>query len=232
MSLTRLDVFARQIDLKVAHGARDEGWFSQPDQAVLRDQLNEVAILATLAGEAGGDKDVAVSPGAKIAASARSAADAKSAAGAKYKRGIAVLLIGADPVRALSAAQSFASVIRRELYHVDVLSIVSKYIGETEKNLQKLFDAAQEGGAVLLFDEADALFGKRTEARDSHDRYANLEVSYLLDRIESNNGVVILATNRKSTIDPAILRRIRFAIDFTPMQSGPKRTSSEGPKKE
>jgi SpoVK/Ycf46/Vps4 family AAA+-type ATPase len=92
--------------------------------------------------------------------------------------------------------------------------VVSKYIGETEKNLRRIFDAAEESSAVLLFDEADALFGKRTDVRDSRDRYANLEVSYLLQRMEAYQGVAILTTNMKQVIDPAFVRRIRFIVQF------------------
>ena len=92
--------------------------------------------------------------------------------------------------------------------------VVSKYIGETEKNLRRIFDAAEEGGAVLLFDEADALFGKRTEVRDSHDRYANIEVSYLLQRMEAYRGLAILTTNMKGALDAAFLRRLRFVVEF------------------
>jgi SpoVK/Ycf46/Vps4 family AAA+-type ATPase len=91
---------------------------------------------------------------------------------------------------------------------------VSKYIGETEKNLRRVFDAAEAGGAILLFDEADALFGKRSEVKDSHDRYANIEVSYLLQRMESYRGLAILTTNLKSALDTAFLRRIRFVVQF------------------
>ena len=89
---------------------------------------------------------------------------------------------------------------------------MSKYIGETEKNLRRIFDAAEAGGAVLLFDEADALFGKRSEVKDSHDRYANIEVSYLLQRMETYRGLAILTTNLKSALDPAFLRRLRFVV--------------------
>jgi SpoVK/Ycf46/Vps4 family AAA+-type ATPase len=93
-------------------------------------------------------------------------------------------------------------------------SVVSKYIGETEKNLRRVFDAAEESGAILLFDEADALFGKRSEVTDSHDRYANIEVSYLLQRMEAYRGLAILTTNMKSALDGAFLRRIRFVVQF------------------
>jgi SpoVK/Ycf46/Vps4 family AAA+-type ATPase len=91
---------------------------------------------------------------------------------------------------------------------------VNKYIGETEKNLRRIFDAAEAGGAILLFDEADALFGKRSEVKDSHDRHANIEVSYLLQRIECYTGLAILTTNLKHALDPAFLRRIRFIVNF------------------
>ena len=92
--------------------------------------------------------------------------------------------------------------------------MVSKYIGETEKNLRRAFDAAEESGAILLFDEADALFGKRSEVKDSHDRYANIEVSYLLQRVEAYRGLAILTTNLKNALDPAFLRRLRFVVQF------------------
>jgi SpoVK/Ycf46/Vps4 family AAA+-type ATPase len=92
--------------------------------------------------------------------------------------------------------------------------VVNKYIGETEKNLRRLFDAAENGGAILFFDEADALFGKRSEVKDSHDRYANIEINYLLQRIELYRGLAILATNMKSALDSAFLRRLRFIVNF------------------
>jgi SpoVK/Ycf46/Vps4 family AAA+-type ATPase len=111
-----------------------------------------------------------------------------------------------------------AEVLARELglllYRIDLSAVVSKYIGETEKNLRKLFDAAEDGGAILFFDEADALFGRRSEVKDSHDRYANIEVNYLLQRMESYRGLAILATNMKSALDSAFVRRLRFIINF------------------
>jgi len=91
---------------------------------------------------------------------------------------------------------------------------VSKYVGETEKNLRRLFDAAEDGGAILFFDEADALFGKRGEVKDSHDRYANIEVNYLLQRVEAYQGLAVLATNMKSALDQAFLRRLRSVVRF------------------
>src|SRR5439155_2596663 len=104
--------------------------------------------------------------------------------------------------------------LRLDLYRIDLSSVVSKYIGETEKYLRRVFDAAEEGGAILLFDEADALFGKRSEVKDSHDRYANIEVSYLLQRMEAYRGLAILTTNLKNALDTAFLRRIRFIVPF------------------
>jgi SpoVK/Ycf46/Vps4 family AAA+-type ATPase len=104
--------------------------------------------------------------------------------------------------------------LRLDLFRIDLSAVVNKYIGETEKNLRRLFDAADDGGAILFFDEADSLFGKRTEVKDSHDRYANLEVNYLLQRMESYRGLAILATNLKSALDKAFLRRLRFVVNF------------------
>jgi SpoVK/Ycf46/Vps4 family AAA+-type ATPase len=112
------------------------------------------------------------------------------------------------------AAEVIARELELDLFRVDLSSVVSKYIGETEKNLRRVFDAAEAGAAVLLFDEADALFGKRSEVRDSHDRYANIEVSYLLQRMEAYGGLAILATNLKSHLDSAFLRRLRYVIDM------------------
>ena len=112
------------------------------------------------------------------------------------------------------AAEVIANDLELDLYRVDLSAVVSKYIGETEKNLRRVFDAADHGAAVLLFDEADALFGKRTEVKDSHDRYANVEVSYLLQRMEAYRGLAILTTNMADAIDTAFLRRVRFLVSF------------------
>jgi SpoVK/Ycf46/Vps4 family AAA+-type ATPase len=112
------------------------------------------------------------------------------------------------------AAEVIANELRLHLYRIDLSSVVSKYIGETEKNLRRLFDAAEDGGAILFFDEADALFGKRSEVKDSHDRYANIEINYLLQRMEAYRGLAILATNLKSALDQAFLRRLRFIVQF------------------
>jgi SpoVK/Ycf46/Vps4 family AAA+-type ATPase len=100
------------------------------------------------------------------------------------------------------------------LYRIDLSQVVSKYIGDTEKALATVFDEAEAGHGVLLFDEADALFGKRSEVKDAHDRYANIEVGYLLQRLEAFDGVAILATNMRSNLDPAFVRRMRFMLDF------------------
>lgn len=112
------------------------------------------------------------------------------------------------------AAEVLAQALRLDLYRIDLSAVVSKYIGETEKNLRGIFDAAEAGGVVLLFDEADALFGKRSQVKDSHDRYANIEVSYLLQRMEAYRGLAVLTTNMKDALDSAFLRRLRFVVQF------------------
>jgi SpoVK/Ycf46/Vps4 family AAA+-type ATPase len=128
--------------------------------------------------------------------------------------GISALFWGPSGTGKTMAAEVLASELRLDLYRIDLSSVVSKYIGETEKNLARVFDAAEASGAVLLFDEADALFGKRSEVKDSHDRYANIEVSYLLQRMEAYRGLAILTTNQKTALDPAFLRRLRFVVQF------------------
>ena len=129
-------------------------------------------------------------------------------------RGISVLFAGPSGTGKTMAAEILANHLKLDLYRIDLAGVVSKYIGETEKNLKKVFDAAEHSGAILFFDEADALFGKRTEVKDSHDRYANIEVNYLLQRMEDYRGLAILATNRKSALDRAFLRRLRFLVDL------------------
>lgn len=128
--------------------------------------------------------------------------------------GISALFVGTSGTGKTLAAEVLANELRLDLYRIDLSQVVSKYIGETEKNLRRVFDAAEAGGSILLFDEADALFGKRSEVKDSHDRYANIEVSYLLQRMEAYRGLAILTTNLKGAIDPAFLRRIRFVVQF------------------
>ncbi len=129
-------------------------------------------------------------------------------------RGISALFSGASGVGKTMAAEVMAQHLKLDLYRIDLAGVVSKYIGETEKNLRRVFDAAERSGAILFFDEADALFGKRSEVKDSHDRYANIEVNYLLQRMEDYRGLAILATNMKSFLDSAFMRRLRFIVDF------------------
>lgn len=135
---------------------------------------------------------------------------------AKGGRGLAVtaLFAGDSGTGKTMAAEVIASELGLDLYRVDLSAVVSKYIGETEKNLCRLFDAAEASGAVLLFDEADALFGKRSDVKDSHDRYANLEVAYLLQRMEAYRGLAILTTNLRTNVDSAFMRRLRFVVQF------------------
>ncbi|MFH9939287.1 ATP-binding protein [Streptomyces murinus] len=128
--------------------------------------------------------------------------------------GVTALFAGGSGTGKTLAAEVMAKELGLDLFVVDLSQVVSKYIGETEKNLRRVFDAAERGGALLLFDEADALFGKRSEVKDSHDRYANLEVSYLLMRMEAYRGLAVLTTNMKQALDTAFLRRIRFVVDF------------------
>jgi ATPase family associated with various cellular activities (AAA) len=136
------------------------------------------------------------------------------AANGRRGLGITALFAGASGTGKTLAAEVLAKELRLDLYRIDLSAVVSKYIGESEKNLKQVFDAAEEGGVVLLFDEADALFGKRAEVKDSHDRYANIEVSYLLQRMESFQGLAVLTTNLKSSLDKAFQRRLRFTVDF------------------
>ena len=128
--------------------------------------------------------------------------------------GISALFAGASGTGKTMAAEVLAQELQLDLYRIDLSAVVSKYIGETEKNLRRVFDAAEAGGAILLFDEADALFGKRSEVKDSHDRHANIEVSYLLQRMEAYCGLAILTTNLRDALDTAFLRRIRFVVNF------------------
>ena len=122
------------------------------------------------------------------------------------------------------AAEVIAHELGLDLYKIDLAGVVSKYIGETEKNLDRIFTAAASANAVLHFDEADALFGKRSEVRDAHDRYANLEVSYLLQKMEEYEGVSILSTNLRQNLDDAFLRRLTFTISFPfPDEAGRRR---------
>jgi SpoVK/Ycf46/Vps4 family AAA+-type ATPase len=136
--------------------------------------------------------------------------------GARLSRGtgLSVLFSGPPGTGKTLAAEVVAREVDLDLYAVDLSGVVSKYIGETEKNLSRIFAEARTSNAILFFDEADALFGKRTEVSDAHDRYANIETGYLLQKMDEYDGVVILATNLRQNLDDAFTRRIRFAVEF------------------
>jgi len=134
--------------------------------------------------------------------------------------GLTAMFAGPSGTGKTMAAQVLARELGRELFRVDLASVVNKYIGETEKRLKLVFDACERSGVVLFFDEADALFGRRTAANDAHDRFANIQIDYLLQRLETFDGVAILATNRKGDVDDAFMRRLRFVVEF--MQPGPQ----------
>ncbi len=127
-------------------------------------------------------------------------------------KGVRILLAGKDRSRRLVAAQTLAHNLGKDLYRVDLNAVVSEYIGETEKNLRRVFNAAKGSHAVLFFDEADAFFGKRTDMKDSNDRYANIEINYLLRSSEKYAGLTILATGNRTSIDKSLLRRFHFII--------------------
>ncbi len=129
-------------------------------------------------------------------------------------QGLKVLFAGESGTGKTMASRVLARVLGLEIFRLDLATVVSKYIGETEKNLDRVFEAAHGSNAILFFDEADALFGKRSEVKDAHDRYANIEVAYLLQKMETYPGAVILATNYRHNIDQAFLRRLDFVIDF------------------
>ncbi len=136
------------------------------------------------------------------------------AVGRGNSQGLAALFSGGSGTGKTMSAAIIAAEIGLDLWRIDLAAIVSKYIGETEKNLDRLFSAAGTANAILFFDEADALFGKRSEVKDSHDRYANIEIAYLLQRLEDHDGVVILASNLSRNLDTAFLRRLPFVVDF------------------
>ena len=128
--------------------------------------------------------------------------------------GVTALFAGEKGTGRTLAAEVLARDLRQDLYRIDLSSLVEKYVGETEKNLRRLFDAAESTSAVLLFDEADALFGKRGEVKDAHDRYANVEISYLMERTRSYRGLTILKTTLRSNIDCDVLQQLRFVLEF------------------
>ncbi len=142
------------------------------------------------------------------------------------KTGHIVLFTGSSGTGKTMAAEIIANELKLDLYRIDLSQLVSKYIGETEKNLEQVFRKAENKDWILFFDEADALFGKRSKVKDSHDRYANIEVNYLLQRIENFPGLVILATNKKTNLDNAFLRRLRFTVKF-PKTKIKKQTSAK-----
>lgn len=125
-----------------------------------------------------------------------------------------ILFAGSSEDFKTIAADIISVELNLDIYRASLSSLVSKYIGETEKNLDRVFRDAAKSNAIVLLDEADALFGKRTEIKDTYDRYANLEVTYLLQRIENYNGIVILSTKHSNTIDEALIRRMRYVVKF------------------
>ena len=129
-------------------------------------------------------------------------------------KGLNVLFAGPSGTGKTMAAEIIAGELGLDLYKIDLSTVVSKYIGETEKNLARIFAEAETSNAILFFDEADALFGKRSEVRDAHDRYANIEIAYLLQKMEEYEGVVILATNLRKNMDDAFVRRVHFTVEF------------------
>ncbi len=136
--------------------------------------------------------------------------------------GVCVLLTGPSGTGKTMAAEVLAEELRLDLYRIDLSTVVSKYIAETEKNLNRIFEAAEEGGSILFFDECDALFGERTDVKDAHGRYANIEVNYLFQRIDAFKGLVLLATNSRRNIEKTFLRHIQFQIHL------PHRASKQG----
>jgi SpoVK/Ycf46/Vps4 family AAA+-type ATPase len=139
-------------------------------------------------------------------------------------RGLSVLFSGLSGTGKTMAAEVLAHTLALDLYKIDLSQIINKYIGETEKNLDRIFQAAEGTNAILFFDEADALFGKRSQVHDAHDRYANIEVGYLLQKLEEYDGIVILATNLRNNMDEAFTRRLKFIVEF-PFPDEPYRGS-------
>lgn len=159
----------------------------------------------------------------RIAREARqSVLSARNGKLASSSLGVLALFSGLSGTGKTMAAEAIARELRTSLYRVNLNQVVSKYIGETEKNLTRVFEAAQKKRAVLLFDEADALLGKRSDVKDSHDRYANIEVNYLLSKVEAYRGLVILTSNRKVDWDPKILCRVKYLLEFSPPLPSPR----------
>ena len=128
--------------------------------------------------------------------------------------GTTVLFVGSGSTGKTMASEVIANELHLDLYRIYLSQVVNKYIGETEKNLKRIFDATEDSGAILFFDEADALFGKRSEVRDSHDRYANIEINYLLECMRTFQGFAILSTNRGEALDADFQRRFNYVVDF------------------
>ena len=133
---------------------------------------------------------------------------------ARDGKGMVILFSGASGADCAMAAEAIANELHLGLQRVDLSAVVSKYIGETEKNLKRIFGVAEVSNSILILDEADALFGKRPEVNDSHDRYANIDSGALFQQMENNSGIVILATNRKSNLDEAFQRHLQYIINF------------------
>lgn len=218
MNSSRITQIARSIAATPEKLVADELW--QACKQDMRARLDELAQRVTLVAT----WDDLVLPGAQLATLHQISAHVKHRLkvyqdwgfGVSGSRGLGItaLFSGESGTGKTMAAEVLANDLHLDLYRIDLAAMVSKYIGETEKNLRRVFDAAEQSGAILLFDEADALFGKRSEVNDSRDRYANIEVSYLLQRMESYRGLAILTTNLKHTIDTAFQRRLRFVIQF------------------
>ena len=136
--------------------------------------------------------------------------------GASSSSGLVAWFAGPSGTGKTMAAEAIARELRTGLYRVKLNQVVSKYIGETEKNLSRIFEVAQRKGAILFFDEADALLGKRSQIKDAHDRYANIETNYLLAKVEAYRGLVILTSNRKVDLDPKIMCRVKYLLEFSP----------------
>jgi SpoVK/Ycf46/Vps4 family AAA+-type ATPase len=143
-------------------------------------------------------------------------------------KGTSALFAGPSGTGKTMAAEILAAELGLDLYKIDLSSVVSKYIGETEKNLERIFRAAENSNAILFFDEADALFGKRSEVRDSHDRYANIEISYLLQKMETYDGIAILATNLRQNLDESFLQRMAYTVSFPFPDEASRRAIWEG----
>ncbi len=217
-----IDTVARQVALGVARN-RPEG-ASQHCRVLARSRMGP---LAERIGKGASWEDLVLPEGqrqllAEIVQHARHRATiyGRWMLGSGGGDGLAVLFSGPSGTGKTLAARAIASHLDLDLWRIDLSQVVDKYIGETEKNLARVFDAAEGGGAVLLFDEADALFGKRSAVKDSHDRYANIQVGYLLQRMEQYRGVAVLTTNLKTNLDPAFIRRLRFIVDFPMPDAG------------